>query len=360
MERELMEKIFVSCLIILLSIGNVMMGCELDLKVVWSTLRRPIAPAIGFFTQFVLMPTLAYAIANLLLVERGMYLFALGLFVTGCAPAGGASNFWTLLLNGNAHLSVTMTLISNVGSLFMMPFWMNLLGYKFLEMHPTSVVMKVPYSRIIASLGGLIVPLLIGILINRWKPNWGAKARRVLRPFVIFVLAFVIIFGTIINYHMFAQISWPAVISGLLLPLFGFMCGCFSSILLRQPPENVTAIAIETGVQNTGIAIMVLKVSFSGTDAADISIMLPILVACFTPGPLLFGYAIHKLVDLKKRRQRCKNAPEQSAVAETLYSKGEERIALQLESGTPNNSNVPSNAKISLSDDTQSTNQEHN
>jgi predicted Na+-dependent transporter len=38
------------------------------------------------------------------------------------------------------------------------------------------------------------------------------------------------------------------------------MCGCFSAILLRQKPEDVTAIAIETGVQNTGIAIMLLKV----------------------------------------------------------------------------------------------------
>lgn len=38
------------------------------------------------------------------------------------------------------------------------------------------------------------------------------------------------------------------------------MFGCFTAILTRQKPEDVTAIAIETGVQNTGIAIMLLKV----------------------------------------------------------------------------------------------------
>lgn len=48
---------------------------------------------------------------------------------------------------------------------------------------------------------------------------------------------------------------------GLLLPWCGFSIGCFTAILLRQPPPNVTAIAIETGIQNTGIAIMLLKVS---------------------------------------------------------------------------------------------------
>lgn len=56
-------------------------------------------------------------IANLVLVDRELYLFALGLFVTGCAPGGGASNFWTLLLDGNAHLSITMTFISTIASL---------------------------------------------------------------------------------------------------------------------------------------------------------------------------------------------------------------------------------------------------
>lgn len=45
-----------------------------------------------------------------------------------------------------------------------------------------------------------------------------------------------------------------------MLPWCGFMFGCFTAILLRQKPEDVTAIAIETGVQNTGIAIMLLKV----------------------------------------------------------------------------------------------------
>jgi len=114
-------------------------------------------------------------------------------------------------------------------------------------------------------------------------------------------LAFVIIFGTITSYHLIPQITWPAVVAGLLLPWFGFMCGCFSAILLRQEPQDVTAIAIETGVQNTGIAIMLLKISFSGTDA-DASILLPILVACFTPGPLLLGYAIHKIIMWRKRK----------------------------------------------------------
>ncbi|TMS32873.1 hypothetical protein L596_000668 [Steinernema carpocapsae] len=63
------------------------------------------------------MPTLAYVIAQAIFVSRGLSSFALGLFVTACAPGGGASNYWTLLLDGNAHLSVTMTFLSTLASL---------------------------------------------------------------------------------------------------------------------------------------------------------------------------------------------------------------------------------------------------
>uniref|UniRef100_A0A914EF73 Uncharacterized protein n=1 Tax=Acrobeloides nanus TaxID=290746 RepID=A0A914EF73_9BILA len=289
------DKIFVGVLVLVISIANILMGCEIDLNMVFETIKKPIAPAIGFTTQFFIMPLLAYAIAHLGLASKGLYSFALGLFVTGCAPGGGASNFWTILLNGNANLSVTMTFLSTLLSIVMIPLWMNLLGYQFLRGYNQQTTVRVPYHKICSSLVMLIIPLLIGVWIAKWKPSWGAKARKILRPFIIFVVVFLIVFGTITNTYMFRLMTWPALTAGLLLPLCGFMFGCFISILLRQPPPNVTAIAIETGVQNTGIAIMLLKFSFQEPDA-DISALLPVIVACSTPLPLLFGYVIHKII----------------------------------------------------------------
>jgi len=301
---DLLNKIFVGLLVVLITIANVLMGCELDLNTVLSTVRRPVAPLIGFFTQFFLMPILAYCIAFLVLMNNGMQTFALGLFVTGCSPGGGASNFWTLLLGGNAHLSVTMTFLSTIASLVMMPLWMHLLGYKFLKTSVENSTVRIPYGKIVISLLVLIVPLMVGVAIARFKPQVSAKARKMLRPFIIFVLVFVIIFGTISNLPIFGSMTWPALLAGLLLPWCGFMFGCFTSILLRQKPEDVTAIAIETGVQNTGIAIMLLKFSFTAAEA-DESSLLPIIVACFTPAPLLLGFAVHCfLKHLKLRKQQ--------------------------------------------------------
>uniref|UniRef100_A0A915DF08 Sodium/bile acid cotransporter n=1 Tax=Ditylenchus dipsaci TaxID=166011 RepID=A0A915DF08_9BILA len=96
------------------------------------------------------------------------------------------------------------------------------------------------------------------------------------------------------TYHMACSFGWSSP------SMVWFMFGCFSSILMRQKPEDVTAIAIETGVQNTGIAIMLLKVSFPEAEA-DVSSLLPIIVACFTPGPLLLGYAVHYVMKRFKK-----------------------------------------------------------
>ncbi|CAI4229248.1 unnamed protein product [Auanema sp. JU1783] len=300
---EKLTHYFVMSVVTLIILANIMMGCEIDMNVVVSTIRRPLAPFIGFLTQFVIMPLLAYGIAIFVFMPRGLPSMALGIFITGCSPGGGASNYWTLLLDGNVNLSVTMTFVSTVLSLVMMPLWLSWLGSRFLGGFSSQTQMKVPYANITRSLFVLVLPLLIGVAIQRFKPTWAIRARQVMRPFIIFVLVFVVLFGCISNSYMFYMMSWPAIFGGLLLPWCGFMFGCFASILFRQSPSDVTAIAIETGIQNTGVSIFLLKASFAQPDA-DIGSVIPVIVACFTPIPLLLGAAVHTMLKmLKKRRQ---------------------------------------------------------
>lgn len=314
---ERLTLIFVTSIVILITFGNVLMGCELDLRVVFDTLKRPVAPTIGFVAQFLVMPILAYSIAKSVFIPRGLFSMALGLFVTGCSPGGGASNFWTLLLDGNVNLSVTMTFVSTLASLVMMPFWISIFGAEFLQGFSSKSSLKVPYGNIVRSLVSLVVPLLIGVAIKKFKPEWAAKSRKIMRPFIIFVLIFVVVFGIISNLYMFRMMTVPAITGGLLLPWCGFMFGCFMSIITRRTPEDVTAIAIETGVQNTGIAILVIKASFSQPDA-DIGAVIPVIVACFTPAPLLLGAAIHLTIKMIKRRSASVNEEKPTNAIEAV------------------------------------------
>ncbi|GMT31459.1 hypothetical protein PFISCL1PPCAC_22756 [Pristionchus fissidentatus] len=311
-DSERLTRIFVGTLMVLIPMANILMGCELDMGIVVETIKRPTAPLIGMTTQFLIMPTLAYFIAKSVFIPYKEYSLALGLFVTGCAPSGGASNFWTILLDGNVNLSVTMTFLSTIASLFFMPLWLTLLGEEFLVGFSSGSTIKVPYAKIGSSLASLVGPLLIGVLIARCKPALAAKARKIMRPFIIFVLVFVVGFGAVSNLYMFRMITTRALVGGLLLPWCGFMFGCFAAIFTRRAPGDVTAIAIETGIQNTGVAILLLKFSFPTPDS-DISSLLPVIVACFTPGPLLAGAAIHMLLKWWKKRNGEDEDVEKSA-----------------------------------------------
>lgn len=260
---------------------------------------------------------------------------ALGLFVTGCSPGGGASNFWTLLLDGNLNLSVTMTFISTICSLVMMPAWLYFLGHPFLQGFNSTAVIKVPYGKIASQLVTLILPLLIGIAIKKFKPTWAAKARKIMRPFVIFVMIFVVIFGSLTNLYMFRMLTGPALIGGLALPWCGFMFGCFAALLTKRKPEDVTAIAVETGIQNTGIAILLLKASFGQPDA-DIGSLIPVIVAAFTPGPLLLGAAVHLTFKWMRNRRNMKCPDTDSIEKQGVELIDASKLTEQQKLGLPN------------------------
>lgn len=82
----------------------------------------------------------------------------LGMFFTGVSPAGGASNVWTVLLDGNMSLSIIMTTISTIAAFAMMPLWIFTLGSTIFE----NAKLKVPYSQISTYVIALIIPLALG------------------------------------------------------------------------------------------------------------------------------------------------------------------------------------------------------
>lgn len=100
---------FTYSVVALVTIIYINMGAALDTTTIKETLKRPVGPVIGFFSQFVIMPVLAFGIAKALIDHPSLQL---GLFIAGCSPGGGASNIWTLTLGGNLDLSITMTTIS--------------------------------------------------------------------------------------------------------------------------------------------------------------------------------------------------------------------------------------------------------
>uniref|UniRef100_A0A915JUL4 Ileal sodium/bile acid cotransporter n=1 Tax=Romanomermis culicivorax TaxID=13658 RepID=A0A915JUL4_ROMCU len=224
-----------------------------------------------------------------------MNALALGMFTTGC-PGGGASNGYSVLLDANVDLSIAMTFLSTVAALIMMPFWMLVLGRTFL-VNSANKHISVPFNNIFYSLIALI-----------------------LRPFLLVIIVFICTFGVYANFYMFRLMTWRVLLAGMLLPLLGFIFGAVSSLLMKQPLSNIKAIAIETGIQNTGIGIVLLqdieillctnqihggdrnKLSF-GQPEADLAAVVPVVVAMFTPPPLLLALAVHYVQKCRSKKQ---------------------------------------------------------
>lgn len=128
----------------------------------------------------------------------------LGFFFTGCSPSGGASNIWTVLLDGNMDLSVTMTAICTLAAFGMMPLWIFTLGRVIFEKGNLAV----PYSQITMYAAALIIPLAIGFTIKRYWKKVGDFLARILKGFSILLILFIIVFAIATNLYLFELFSW--------------------------------------------------------------------------------------------------------------------------------------------------------
>lgn len=182
----------------------------------------------------------------------------------------------------------------------MIPLWLFTVGVKVL--YQTEV--KIPYTNILTSLAGLIVPVAIGMVIQWRKPNWAKYIVMGIKPLMIIFFIFVFTVGVYANLYIFTLMrNKPEILlAGALVPYIGFLFGGLVALVTRQTWTRIRTIAIETGIQNTGIAIVLLKVSLPPPDN-DISIVAPIAAAIFTPIPMLIaiiGYEIYKRCYRKK------------------------------------------------------------
>jgi len=128
----------------------------------------------------------------------------LGLFFTGVSPGGGASNIWTVILDGNLNLSIAMTTISTFAAFGMMPLWIFTLGRNIFERGNLGI----PYERIAGFAMGLLIPLIIGLLIQRFLPRVAKVLVRILKPVATLLILFIVIFAIVANLYLFQLFSW--------------------------------------------------------------------------------------------------------------------------------------------------------
>ncbi|XP_050428614.1 ileal sodium/bile acid cotransporter-like isoform X2 [Adelges cooleyi] len=286
-KQRLIDNVFIVSVAILMSIIFINLGCALELKQLKECIKKPIAPIITFLAQFI-----SYYYAKLIFPNS--VTMQLGLYFTGISPGGGAASVWALLLGGNINLSVLLTTLGTLQSFIMIPFWAIFLGKRIFDIEE----IPVPYSRIGSSVVALIIPLLIGYSIQCFMPRVCKLMIRVLKPLSSCLILFIIIFAIATNLYLFQIFSWQIILAGAILPWTGFLIGFITAYIVGLPKADIVSMTIESGIQNTGIAIFMLKFSL-GQPAADITTVVPVAVALMTPIPLTVAFLIQKCVRKK-------------------------------------------------------------
>ncbi|XP_061391265.1 P3 protein-like [Musca vetustissima] len=294
---RLIDHIFTGSVALLVSLLYINFGAAMDLKVLRKLIIKPVGPLIGFITQFALMPVLSYVLA--VFVFPHSIEMQLGLFFTGISPSGGASNMWTVILGGNMNLSLLMTSLSNVAAFGMIPLWIFTLGQVIFRRGN----MIIPYSKIATFAVALVIPLAIGVAIQKYSPKYSKILVLFLEPISKCLILFIIIFATVTNLYLFELFSWRIILAGSLLPWLGYGLAWYLARNLNQSAADALTIAIETGIQNTGIAIFLLR--SLPQPQADLTTVIPVSVAIMTPFPLLGIYLYRKYWGQKNDIKYC-------------------------------------------------------
>ena len=227
-----------------------------DFQVVFS---RPKEILIGCLAQYTVMPFLAWILAVVLKLPEDL---ALGVILVGCCPGGTASNVITYIAGGDVALSVGMTIVSTLVAPLATPSLVYVLAGAWVEVSFIAMVLSVVKV--------ILVPVLLGILIRSILGKQIQKISELLP--LISVVSIVMIISGIVAVNADKIISCGMLVLGVVIlhNLCGMGIGLVAAKLLKVPYDKVTAIAIEVGMQNSGLAISLATANFAANPLATL------------------------------------------------------------------------------------------
>ncbi len=245
-----------SAIIPLLAIVMFGMGMTLTWDNFREVIKKPKSILVGFSLQYLIMPFSAYFISVIL--DLSPMLMA-GLVLVGCSPGGTASNVITFLAGGNVALSITLTLVSTITAVLFTP---------FLTMVLLNHVVPVPAMEMFLDILQIVlVPVILGTAINSFMNN---KIKNISNIFpLISALAIILIIAIIValNKTKISEVSLLLVFAVILHNSTGLILGYYITRLLRFDNKTCRTIAIEVGMQNSGLGVALAIKYFSATAA---------------------------------------------------------------------------------------------
>lgn len=251
-------------LIMNIVIGFIMFGVALDLKLsdFKHSLKSPKSALIGLTCQFLLLPAFTYLMVIIIQPHPSI---ALGLFLVAACPGGNLSNFLTHLAKGNTPLSISMSAISTVFAIIMTPLntmiWASFYG-------PTREIMRDfsinPFDMLSTIFLMLGLPIILGMLIRAYFPAFALKVNGFMMKFSIVI--FVAFVGVMLanNFDVFVEYVGAVIVIVIIQNALAITIGYFAARTFKVAERDRRAIAIEVGIQNSGLGLVLIFNFFGG------------------------------------------------------------------------------------------------
>ncbi len=225
-------------------------------------IKRPKPVFVGFLSQFVALPFMSYL---LVISMQPSASITLGVFMVAACPGGNISNFITYLSRGNTALSVSLTAIATLLAVFLTPLNFYLWASLY---EPTSTVLQTvsisfwELAKLVFLLLG--VPLILGMWVRAKYPVFAATTSKYFKVLSILFFLVLIVVALYKNADYIDKYLSYVFVLVLLHNLIAFLTGFSLSTLFKLSWNDKKSITVETGIQNSGLGLMLIFTFFNG------------------------------------------------------------------------------------------------
>ena len=253
-----------SLLLMNICMGLVMFGValELSLQDFNTILKKPKGFIAGLISQFLLLPVITFLLV--LLIEPTPSV-ALGMILIACCSGGNISNMLTVMAGGNPALSVSLTAFATLAAVVATPvnfaLWGNLYLSTGAELPSVSISFLDMLKTILLMVG---LPLILGMWFREKFPKTNEKIRRPIRLLSIIIFGAFVIGAFSANFQIFLEYIHFIIMIVLLHNALAYGSGYTLGRTFGLSTADKKTITIETGIQNAGIALVLIFNFFDG------------------------------------------------------------------------------------------------
>lgn len=236
-------------------LGLVMFGMGLTLSVndFKLVLSKPMDVLIGILAQFIIMPTLAYLLCIVLQLPAEI---AVGVILVGCCPGGTSSNVMTFLARGDTALSVTITSCTTLLAPIVTPALIWLFAHQWIEIDPLGMFWSI--CQIV------LIPIAIGVAIHTILGQERVAVAATCLPLISVVSIVLIVMAVVAVSQPNIAKSGPLVFAVVVLHNgLGYVVGYLAAKLFKMNLAKRKCLAIEVGMQNSGLGVALATVHFA-------------------------------------------------------------------------------------------------